>query len=514
MDTQDTPPAVRGERPGRSRRAGGPGQDIPGPRVSFDLLSVNRRSGEPIHRQIYAALRRYILDGQVPTHAIMPSTRSLADDLGVGRNTVVAAYDQLFAEGYIETRRGSGTTVAPMSHAARRPAHVATSPVSAKLSARGNVMTTRPQPPRRPGLINFHPGVPETATFPFSVWTNLLAKLSRSRDDSLLSYSSFAGHAGLRATIAANLAVTRGIDCTADQVIVVTGAQAALDLASRVLMDDGDAVWMEEPGYLGARSAFLAGGGRLSPLRVTRQGWHLDDPDLPPPRLIYVTPSCQWPFGTIMRVDERLRLLDIAERNKAWIIEDDYDGEYRFRGSPVPALRGFDHADRVIYIGSFGKTLLPSIRVGYLVVPPELSEPFDKAVGITGQHAPLLLQATVNDFMQQGYFAKHLRRMRRLYARRQEQFLALCRAELAPWIEVRENDSGMQLFARFVRPFDDCIVVEAARSEGVDVHPVSINYHSTPAEHGLLLGYAALDEKTMRKAVLALRAAFRRLDRK
>jgi GntR family transcriptional regulator/MocR family aminotransferase len=400
-----------------------------------------------------------------------------------------------------------------MAHKARPAVNASPPGAPARLSRRGEVITRRGQPPRHHGLVNLHPGVPETATFPLSIWANILAKYARSRDESLLGYHGFAGHPGLRATIAANLAVARGINCTPDQIIVVTGAQAALDLVSRVLMDDGDTVWMEEPGYLGARSAFLAGGARLAPLRVSRQGWILGDPALPPPRLVYVTPSCQWPFGAIMRVDERLRLLAIAEEHQAWVIEDDFDGEYRFRGSPVPALRGFEHAERVIYVGSFGKTLLPSLRIGYLVVPRELAEAFDAAVGITGQFPPLHLQATVRDFIEKGHFAKHLRRMRRLYARRQQQLVALCQEELAQWLTVAENDAGMQLFARFIKPLDDCRVVEGARAEGIDVHPVSINYHSTPPQHGLLLGYAALDEKTMRRAVGALRRTFEKLDR-
>ncbi len=484
-------------------------------RLSLDILSVDRASDDPMHRQIYAALRRFILDGQIAAHTLLPSTRSLAEDLKVGRNTVIAAYDQLLAEGFIEARAGSGTWVAPINqakHADASPIRYNGSP--RRLSSRGQTIVDGPQPPRNAGVINFHPGVPETASFPFSIWSSLLVRNSRSRDESLLGYLSFAGHPGLRATIASNISVSRGVDCSPEQVIVVTGAQAALDLVSRVLMDEGDHVWMEEPGYLGAKSAFLAAGAKLAPLKVDRRGWNLSDPELPPPRLIYVTPSCQWPFGTIMRIEERLQLLDIAERHGAWIVEDDFDGEYRFRGRPVPALRGLDHANHVVYIGSFGKTLLPALRIGYLIVPPELVSSFDKAVSITGQFAPLILQATVNDFIRQGYFATHLKRMRRLYARRQANFVKLCREHLGEWVTVSENDSGMQLLASFARPLNDLDVVAAAVKEGLDVQAVSINYHSTEPEHGLLLGYAAMDERQILRAVLALRAAFKRLDKR
>ena len=483
-------------------------------RLSLDIMSVDRQSDEPMHRQIYSALRRYILEGQIQAQTLLPSTRSLAEDLKVGRNTVIAAYDQLLSEGFIEARGGSGTWVAPIQQNRNAAAPSKLQCNSRRLSRRGQTIVNGPQPPRNAGVINFHPGVPETASFPFSIWSSLLVRNSRSRDEALLGYLSFAGHPGLRQTIASNISLSRGISCTADQVIVVTGAQAALDLVSRVLTDEGDHVWMEEPGYLGAKSAFLAAGAQLAPLKVDRRGWNLSDPDLPRPRLIYVTPSCQWPFGTIMRIEERLQLLDIAERSGAWIVEDDYDGEYRFRGRPVPALRGLDHTDRVVYIGSFGKTLIPALRIGYLIVPRELSESFDRAVSITGQFAPLILQATVADFIKQGYFATHLKRMRRLYARRQANFVKLCEEHLGDWISVHENDSGMQLLGSFKRPFKDSDVVAAALREGLDVQGISINYHSTEPEHGLLLGYAAMDDRQILRAVLALRAAFMKLERR
>jgi GntR family transcriptional regulator/MocR family aminotransferase len=279
-----------------------------------------------------------------------------------------------------------------------------------------------------------------------------------------------------------------------------------------VLLDAGDAAWVEEPGYYGAQAAFVAAGAQLAPLHVDDQGWRLTPPANLTPRLIYVTPACQHPLGATMRMDQRLRLIELAERMDAFVIEDDFDGEYRFRGRPVPALRGLDHANHVVYIGSFGKTLLPALRIGYLIVPPELVSSFDKAVSITGQFAPLILQATVNDFIKQGYFATHLKRMRRLYARRQANFVKLCREHLGDWVTVSENDSGMQLLASFKRPLADVDVVAAAVKEGLDVQAISINYHSTAPEHGLLLGYAAMDERQILRAVLALRAAFMRLE--
>jgi len=481
-------------------------------RLSLDIIAVDRNSAEPMHRQIYGTLRSYILEGRIGAQTLLPSTRTLAEDLKIGRNTVIAAYDQLFAEGFIESRPGLGTWVASIPE--RRPAFQAETRCSSlRLSRRGRIMAEGPQLPHRAGLVSLRPGEPESASFPFSTWSSLLVRNSRSRDENLLNYTSYGGHAGLRETIAGNVCLSRGIDCSPEQVVVVTGAQAALDLVSRILLDEGDHAWLEEPGYQGATGALLAAGARLAPLRVSRQGWHLDDPDLPPPRLIYVTPSCQWPLGSTMRIEDRLRLLDIAERSDAWIIEDDYDGDYYFHGRPIPALRALDRTDRVIYIGTFGKTLVPAVRIGYLVVPKELVGPFERAVSISGQFAPLILQASVNDFIRQGYFATHLRRMRRLYAERQTNFIRLCAEHLGEWLAVAENDCGMQLLATFKQPLRDSDVVAAARKEGLDVHPVSTTYHLTEPQQGLMLGYAALDEHKALRAVLALRAAFQRLTR-
>lgn len=479
----------------------------------LDILSVDRASEIPIHRQIYAAIRGYVLGGRLAPQTRLPATRLLAQHLGVGRNTVIAAYEQLLAEGFIEAQLGSGTRITTLLHSPAASRHRQGSAAAAHLSRRGALIASRPQPQRTPDTINLHPGVPETASFPRSIWARLLARNAQRRDDGVTGIQAFAGHPRLRQAIADYLGTARGVDCAAQDVIVVTGAQAALDLASRILMDEGEAAWMEEPGYLGARSALVGSGARLAPLRVDRHGWHLHDPALPPPRLIYVTPSCQWPFGTIMRMEERLHLIAIAARHGAWILEDDYDGEYRFRGRPIPALRGLEGASRVIYIGTFGKTMFPGLRLGFLVVPPDLAEPFNRAVSVTGQFAPGLLQVTVADFIEQGYFASHLRRMRRLYASRQQRFVELCRQQLGQWIEIAENDSGMQVFARFRQPFDDCAVAAAALRHGVDVQPVSINYRSDAPEHGLLLGFAALDDATAVKAVHALRLSFEEMAR-
>jgi GntR family transcriptional regulator/MocR family aminotransferase len=469
---------------------------------------VDRTLLTPIHRQIYASIRAFILDRRIPPRAKLPASRDLAKHLGVGRNTVVAAYDQLQAEGLVEARPGSITRVAELLSRTDERKPVRAGACFRSLSRRGALIASIAQPQRTPGIIQLYPGVPDTSSFPISTWARLLARNARKLDESVVGIHDFAGHPRFQEAIANYLGGARGVDCAPEQVIAVTGAQAALDLAARILIDDGDWAWMEEPGYRGARSALLGGGARLAPLRVSRRGWSLDDVTAPPPRIIYVTPSCQWPYGCVMQMDERLRLLALAERHNAWILEDDYDGEYRFRGQPAPALRGFDGADRVIYIGTFGKTLFPSLRLGFLVAPLDLAPAFGRALSVSGQFAPPLIQVTVADFIREGYFASHLKRMRRLYSARQVAFVELCRDLLGRWLRVEENDSGMQVLARFIEPSDDCEFAAAALRNGVDVQPVSIDYHCDTPESGLLLGFAALSTSQAEKAVRALRKTF------
>ncbi|MBN8994286.1 MAG: PLP-dependent aminotransferase family protein [Rhizobiales bacterium] len=473
------------------------------------MVSLDRRAATPLHRQLYESLRAHILDGKLPSGTRLPATRELANDLGVSRNTVIAAYDALLAEGYLDSVAGSGTRVAPLpSRPVRTSAGEDRLP---PLSARGELMATQARDRTTAGLHAFRPGLPEIETFPFSTWARLVAASMRHAHEDLFGYHLIAGHPRLRRALAEYLVVSRGVRCTPEQVIVLPGAQAALDLIGRMFMDPGDHFWMEDPGYLGAHTAFIAAGGRPVPLSVGPDGWHLEGAR-PSPRLIFVTPSCQWPRALVMPMEARLRLLKIAEAHDAWIIEDDYDSEYRFRGHPIPAMQGFDKSGRVIYLGTLSKTMFPSMRIAYLVIPEKLLHGFKTALSITGQYPPLLLQVALADFISQGFFATHLRRMRRLYARRQREFLALSEARLGRWITAQPSDTGMQVSARFKQPMDDGVVLAAARRHGIDFVRMSTQYrHATP-EHGMLLGYAGVGQDEMRQGVESLRAAFVELE--
>ena len=477
------------------------------PERRFPLaLALDRASADPLQRQLYKALKELIERRALPGASVLPSTRELAADLKLGRNTVIAAYDQLTSEGYLRNRPGARPTTVEFPAPQPAPSHQANG--FERLSRRGQIMSTQPFHYGRPGQIAFHPGMPDASHFPFALFSRLIAKRAKFARSDLFGTYHTAGHPELRTAIAAYLRTARGVNCSADQIIVTTGAQASLDLLARLILDPGDCVWMEEPGYYGAHSAFVGAGGFLRPLPVDEGGWRLDSEPVETPRLIYVTPACQHPLGMTMHVEQRLHLLEIAQRRSAFIIEDDFDGEYRFVGQPVPSLQGHDRAGNVIYVGTFAKILFPALRLGFMVVPPGLATEIERALSVTGQFAPLLLQAALADFIGEGHMAQHLRRMRRIYAQRRQLFFDLCESELAREIRLMRGDAGIQIAGVLAEPGDEATICEAARRLDVNVSPLSIQYRHGAVIQGLLLGYAACDEPTTRRGLQLLKTAF------
>jgi GntR family transcriptional regulator/MocR family aminotransferase len=339
-----------------------------------------------------------------------------------------------------------------------------------------------------------------------SEWERLdgLARRASFGGQDLFGYHYIAGHPELRAAIASFLSAMRRVNCTPEQIVVTTGGQAALDLLARLLLDPGDTVWMEEPGYLGARGAFLGAGARLAPLPVTREGWQVPDAAAPTPRLVYLTPCCQHPLGITMPMEQRLAVLEVSQRTGAWIIEDDFDGEYTFRGHPLPSMQGLVADARVIYVGTFAKTLFPALRLGFMVLPTDLAMKVRTALSVTGQFAPLVLQAALADFIAEGYFFRHLNRMRRLYGQRRALFLELVDAQLGRFVEPIDGRTGIQLAVPFRAPLDDRAVVKRAQAAGVNVAPLSLYFHGEPALSGLLMGYAGVPEPETRRALPVL----------
>jgi GntR family transcriptional regulator/MocR family aminotransferase len=472
----------------------------------LDLIGFDAAGALPLHRQLCDQLRQLILDGAIAPESRLPSIRTFASELMLSRNTVVSALDQLSAEGLLESRRGAGIRVARVSAAAgRRTEDDNAADHSPPLSPRGDIMISQPRVRTFPGHTAFHPGTPELAEFPFKTWTRLLTRRARFGAQDLFGYHYISGHPDLRRMISGFLSTMRRVRCSPDQIVITTGGQAALDILARLLISDGDTVLMEEPGYIGARSAFLSAGARLKPLRVTRAGWQVPERDDPPPRLIYLTPSCQHPLGITMPVEQRLAVMDVARAEDAWIVEDDFDGEYTFRGQPLPAMQGLPDQSRVIYVGTFAKTLFPAMRLGFMVLPGDLADRIKPAINFTGQYAPLLLQAALADFIEQGYFFIHLNKMRRLYARRRARFLSLLDEHLGEWLDPIDGRTGIQIASLLKSPLNDREIVERAASQRINLAPLSLYFMSRPSEAGLLMGYAGVAEAEMERLFPLLR---------
>jgi GntR family transcriptional regulator/MocR family aminotransferase len=474
-----------------------------------------------LHRQISQWVRRAILDGQLQPGQRLPSTRALASELGVSRNTASTAYERLHAEGYLERTVGSGTKVArcfldqlPAGLAKPQAPETERSTISPlDLSAYGSALAEQVDsiPPfllqqRHERSRAFLLGMPALDRFPYPLWAQLIARHARRSLPQQADYQESAGYRPLRAAIAAHIAVTRGVRCHADHILVTAGAQAALDLIARLLVDRDDVAWVEDPGYPGAWAALESVGGRLAPVPVGAAGIEVDAGRAlaPQARLAFVTPSHQFPLGVTMKLEQRLALLQWAHEANAWIIEDDYDSEYRLDGRPVEALQGLDGGLRVIYVGTFSKVLFPAIRLGYVVAPPTLMEMCVLAQRFQSTHPPILEQMALADFLTEGHYARHLRRMRALYAARQAALLTAIRRECGKLLEVDVPQAGMHV-AGWLRPgVSDKEIARQATEQGLEVVALSAMSRRPLPRGGLALGYAACSEADIQAGVRIL----------
>ncbi|KTC62965.1 DNA-binding protein, partial [Pseudomonas fluorescens ABAC62] len=376
--------------------------------IPFEL---DRSEPAPIYRQLYQRFRESIADGRLRPGDRVPAVRALAAELNLARGTVDAAYQLLIGEGYLIARGAAGTMVTPQL-----------APVSSSMQ-RAPVTSATYQSTHSGTLpLALQMGLPALDAFPRKLWTRLAGRQLRQSGLEGLTYPNSRGHAPLREAIASYLGISRGITCHPDQVFVCAGYRACLDLISHTLMRQGDACWLEEPGYFMARNALLAAGARLVPVAVDDQGLDVAQgiARAPDARFALVTPTHQSPLGVSLSLPRRLALLDWANRQGSWIIEDDYDSEYRYQGKPLPALKSLDQQGRVLYTGTFSKVLFPGLRLAYLVVPAEQTQAFARQADVLHNHCPHLLQATVSAFLNEGHFARHLKKMRSLYARRRQ----------------------------------------------------------------------------------------------
>jgi GntR family transcriptional regulator/MocR family aminotransferase len=474
-------------------------------------LAVDRTGGKPLHRQICDAFREAIVEHRLRSAQRLPSTRTLAGALAVSRLPVLNAYEQLLAEGYLESRVGSGTFVSStipheprsLERPAARPRRRRPSP---RPIARHPAALVRAPEPWLQGFGAFRMSEPALDQFPFPTWTRLLARHARRLEPGALNYCSPLGDLRLRQALAAYLRTARAVRCEAEQIMVVSGSQQAIEIAARVLVDPGLPVWVEEPGYGGARDALAMAGTRLVPVPVDDEGLDVAAGTrvCRAARAVVVTPSHQYPLGATMSASRRLQLLDWAQTAGAWIIEDDYDSEYRYESQPIAALQGLDRDARVVYVGTFSKVLFPALRIGYLVVPPDLVARF-AAVREAIDICPAgLLAAPLTEFISEGHFARHLRRTGQLYRERRTALVEALRRSFGARLQVVGAEAGIHLVALGDGLRDRAIARRAAQ-EGLWAMPLSSCYLGRSPRNGLVLGYGGTSADRMPAAVERLR---------
>jgi len=487
---------------------------MPKQATSLPLSLAAPLAGTPLYRWFYDELRSAILEGRIVPGARLPATRDLAREYKLARATVVTAFEQLKSEGYVEGRVGAGTYVSEV--------------LPDDFLQVGRTSGGRAAGPRRVGwssyarrLQLFRGGEPRVTrafranqaaldVFPTTLWAQVVARRLRRASAQLLSGGEALGYRPLRQAVAAYLNASRGVTCSADQVLIISGVQEALERAAHLLIDPGDPVWVEDPGYPGADIVFRAVGAKVCPVPVNAEGLDMEwgRQRWARAKLIYVTPAHQFPLGVTMSLRRRLALLEWARRSRTLIFEDDYDSEYRYQGRPIPALQGLDRAGVVIYAGTFNEVLFPALRLAYLVVPPGMVDRFAAAQSVSMRHAPLLDQAALCDFITEGHFARHIRRMRELYSERLAVFLESSRTRLGGLLEIPEVEAGLQTVGWLAQGIRAERAAEEAAKHEVEVIPLS-RYSSRlrSGRPGLLLGFAAVDTRELRRGVEQLARA-------
>lgn len=468
------------------------------------FVELDKDSAAPLYWQIYQQIRAHILNGRLPPNSRLPASRTLAQQCGVARETVKEAYDQLSSEGFVARRVGAGTFVTPtllvgQNGRSQPPVLTAWGQQVMQLQGGGErPLDGRPQ-------IDFGFGRSFPHIFPYAIWRRLLARYLSTDDVMLSRYGSVAGFEPLRQAIAAYLSWQRGVVCQPEQVVIVNGAQQALDLLARLLLTPHDQVLMETPGYADAYTLFQTHGVHVNTVPVDDHGLPIEA--VPPQlqaKLVFVTPSNQFPHGGAMPVARRLRLLAWAQRHGAYIVEDDYDGALRYNGRPLAALQGLDQADRVIYLGTFSKVLFPALRLAYIVLPPPLVTPFIRAKQLVDRGAPTLTQAAVSDFITEGHFERHLRHLRQAYGARREKLVAAIRQHLPSSVTYAQEPAGLHIMLYLSRANDEAALVAQAAQADVRVYPGAPYHLQRPERPSILLGFSGLSQEDIAQGVARL----------
>lgn len=459
-------------------------------------ITLDPADTNPLYLQIATRLRAAVAAGTLSAGARLPSARGLATQLSVARGTVDAAYALLAGEGAIETRGSAGTVISPH--------------LSARVEAPEQPsMAFGAERDRDIGPLPFRMGLPALDAFPRKLWSGLTVRAARALGPAELTYPDPAGFGSLRQAVAAYLGASRGIRCSAAQVLITGGFQGALALIRQVLIRPGDLVWVEDPGYLLTRQAFEASGARLVPIRVDADGMRVQAATVAAPRarMAVVTPTHQSPLGVSLALPRRLALLAWAAETGAWVLEDDYDSEFRYTGRPLPALKSLDRGERVLYAGTFSKVLFPGLRLGYLVVPHELADAFLRASRLLTAGPPPLEQRVTAAFMDQGHFARHLRRMRTLYAARRKALATCLVASLGDRVSIELEAGGMNLLARFPGAADDSVLARQAAAAGLAPTALSGLAMAHDCGQGLLLSFTNVPEHEAEAVVARLGSA-------
>ncbi|MGF6391692.1 PLP-dependent aminotransferase family protein [Pseudomonas plecoglossicida] len=494
-------------------------------------IVLDRRRG--LSQQLYEALRARVLDGRLGSGTRLPATRDLAATLALSRNSVVRAYDQLYAEGYIESRVGDGTYVSRLgklstqlstglslglstdlsTNLSNNTDDLSSSPLSSEPLQR--LKSNHLPLPKSGAPRAFRVGIPAFDLFPFDVWAKLQAAFWRNPDPARLGYGDPAGERGLRELVAAYLRRSRGLSCTADQIVITSGAQQAISLCAQLLLQPGDRVAVENPGYRAAGHTFAVTGGKVTGIPVDEEGMDCSRLEqLQDCRLAYVTPAHQYPTGVTMSLARRLALLAWAERSDGWIIEDDYDGEYRYSGAPLAPLAALDRQGRVLYVGTFGKIAFPALRLGYLVLPARLVQAFSQGRALAMRHSEVGTQCVMAEFMAQGHFQRHIRRMRRAALSRRNVLKAGWPGEVPGLGVMPAVAAGLHVKVDVDNFAREQALVAKAEEVGVEVNPLSsywLEDSEVPVDKraGLVLGFAAVPEGEIAEALMRLRKAWR-----
>lgn len=486
------------------------------------LLSVtlDHQSPRPISTQLYMILRDMMLSGAIAPKMRLPATRAMAQDLGISRTTVIEAFERLAAEGLVYARTGAGTYVSEVLDSARprsvkaptagQPARPTPSLSNAMDWAvhRFGERTRLPHTPRA-----FVTALPAFDVFPMAQWTRIATRHWRDRREEAMGYGAPCGYAPLRAAIAAHLRANRGIGCDTAQIFIVGGAQQAFNLIGLTLLNPGDKAWFENPGAIGARNSLLASGAELVPVPVDAEGLCVDEGlrRARQFRLAFVTPSHQQPLGHIMSLERRFALLRSAEEAGAWIIEDDYDGEFCFGQQPIATLKSIDRAGLVIYVGTFSKSLFPALRLGFMLVPPSLVETFNRVFASFAQGVPTSVQATVAAFIEEGFFATHIRRMRRIYQERHAMLREAAERELSGLLDIVPAESGLHTIGLLHPGIAEGTAAQMAVARGIIVSPTARFCIEPTSTNALVLGFGCVTPKDIRSGISVLGAALAEL---